>query len=142
MGRKRFALYTIWSLHLQAPGPLIAVGKLVSERELPKDVIKLIELFPKSANPMAALRTGTSLLSFSDPEADGKSMESNVRKTIRPIARVPSIIAYFDRVRRHEPLVHPKLDPAHNTAANNRPICVPRRLAIGRYCHSFTWNSG
>lgn len=93
-------------------------NKLVSERELPKDVIKLIELFPKSANPMAALRTGASLLSFSDPEADDKSMESNVRKAIRLIARVPSIIAYFDRVRRHEPLVHPKLDASVSAAAN------------------------
>ncbi len=93
-------------------------NKLVAERELPKDVIKLIELFPKSANPMAALRTGASLLSFSDPEADDKSMESIVRKAIRLIARVPSIIAYFDRVRRHEPLVHPKLDASVSTAAN------------------------
>ena len=93
-------------------------NKLVSERELPKDLIKLIEAFPKTANPMAALRTGVSILSFYDPEADDKSMESHVRKTIRLIARVPSIIAYFDRVRRGVELVHPKLDVATNTAAN------------------------
>ncbi len=93
-------------------------NKLVSERELPKDLIKLIEAFPKTANPMAALRTGVSILSFYDPEADDKSMESNVRKTIRLIARVPSIIAYFDRVRRGVELIHPKLDVATNTAAN------------------------
>ncbi len=93
-------------------------NKLASERELPKDLIKLIEAFPKTANPMAALRTGVSLLSFFDPEADDKSMESNIRKTIRLIARVPSIIAYFDRVRRGVGLVHPKLDTATNTAAN------------------------
>ena len=93
-------------------------NKLVSERELPKDLIKLIEAFPKTANPMAALRTGVSILSFYDPEADDKSMESNVRKTIRLIARVPSIIAYFDRVRRGVELIHPKLDVSTNTAAN------------------------
>ncbi len=93
-------------------------NKLVAERELPKELIKLIELFPKTANPMAALRTGVSLLSFSDPEADDKSMESNIRKVIRLIARVPSIIAYYDRVRRGEPLVHPKLDVNYSTAAN------------------------
>src|SRR3989338_1320672 len=93
-------------------------NKLVSERELPKDLIKLIEAFPKTANPMAALRTGVSILSFYDPEADDKSTESHVRKTIRLIARVPSIIAYFDRVRRGLELVHPKLDSGTNTAAN------------------------
>lgn len=93
-------------------------NKLISEREIPKDLIKLIESFPKTANPMAALRTGVSLLSFFDPEADDQSMESNVRKVIRLIARVPSIVAYFDRVRRGEKLVHPKLDVSLNTAAN------------------------
>lgn len=93
-------------------------NKLVSERELPKDLIKLIQAFPKTANPMAALRTGISLLSFFDPEADDKSMESNVRKTIRLIARTPAIIAYFDRVRHGQELVHPKSDHSSATAAN------------------------
>lgn len=93
-------------------------NKLASERELPKDLIRLIELFPKTVNPMSALRTGVSILSFYDPEADDKSIESNVRKAIRLIARVPSIIAYFDRVRRGEKLVHPKLEPGVSTAAN------------------------
>src|SRR3989338_121622 len=93
-------------------------NKLVSERELHRDLIAMIEGFPKTANPMAALRTGVSLLSFFDPEADDKSMESNIRKTIRLIARVPSIVAYFDRVRRGEKLVHPKLDSGANTAHN------------------------
>ncbi len=93
-------------------------NKLASERELPKDLIRLIELFPKTANPMAALRTGVSILSFYDPEADDKSMESNIRKAIRLTARVPSIIAYFDRVRRSEKLVHPKLESSVSTAEN------------------------
>src|SRR3989344_4596131 len=62
-------------------------NKLASERELPKDLVRLIESFPKTANPMAALRTGVSLLSFYDPEADDKSAEPNIRKTIRPTAR-------------------------------------------------------
>ena len=94
------------------------INRLVSERELPKDLARTIESFPKTIHPMAALRTGISLLSFFDPEADDKSPESNVRKSIRLIARVPSIIAYFDRVRHGSPLVHPKIDSALNTAAN------------------------
>ncbi len=93
-------------------------NKIASERELPKDLIKAIEGFPKTAHPMAALRTGVSLLSLYDAEAEDKSMESNIRKIIRLMARVPSIIAYFDRTRRGEPLAHPKLDPSVNTAAN------------------------
>ncbi len=94
------------------------INRLVSERELPKDLARAIESFPKTVHPMAALRTGISLLSFFDPEADDKSAESNVRKSIRLMARVPSIIAYFDRIRHGLPLVHPKIDPSFNTAAN------------------------
>ncbi len=93
-------------------------NKLSSERELPKDLVKLIETFPKTANPMAVLRTGISLLSFFDPEADDKSTESNVRKAIRLIARTPSLVAYFDRARHGLPLVHPKLDHGTTTAEN------------------------
>jgi citrate synthase len=93
-------------------------NKLVSERELPKDLIRLIESFPKTANPMAVLRTGISLLSFYDPEADDKSMESNVRKAIRLLARTPSIVAYYDRVRHGEKLIHPILETGTNTAGN------------------------
>src|SRR3989338_4041772 len=93
-------------------------NKLVSERSLHRDLIAMIEGFPKTANPMAALRTGISLLSFFDPEADDKSMESNIRKTIRLIARTPAIISYFDRVRHGQELVHPKSDHSSSTAAN------------------------
>ena len=93
-------------------------NKLASERELPKGLIEFIQKFPKTVHPMAALRTGVSLLSFFDPEAEDKSAESNVRKAIRLIARTPVIVAYFDRVRRGQALVHPKTESSHNTAAN------------------------
>ena len=93
-------------------------NKLLSERQLPKGLIDFIEKFPKTVHPMAALRTGVSLLSFFDPEAEDKSMESNVRKAIRLIARTPVIVAYFDRVRRGQSLVHPKMDFSLNSAAN------------------------
>src|SRR3989338_5810378 len=93
-------------------------NKLVSERELHRDLIAMIEGFPKTAAPMAALRTGISLLSFYDPEADDKSMESNVRKAIRLLARTPSIVAYYDRVRHGEKLIHPILEAGTSTAGN------------------------
>ena len=93
-------------------------NKLASERELPKGLTDFIQKFPKTVHPMAALRTGVSLLSFFDPEAEDKSMESNVRKAIRLIARTPAIVAYFDRVRHGQAIISPKSDSSHNTAAN------------------------
>ncbi len=91
---------------------------IASERELPAELIKLMELFPKKTNPMAALRSAVSLLSFYDAEADDKSMEANTRKAHRLMARVPALVAYFERMRKGLPLVQPKTDPAVSTAAN------------------------
>ncbi len=93
-------------------------NKLAAERELPQGLIKFLENFPKTVNPMAALRTGVSLLSFFDPEADDKSAESNVRKAIRLIARTPAIVAYFDHMRHGTKFIPPKSDIAYNCAAN------------------------
>ena len=93
-------------------------NKIASEREVPKDLVSLIEKMPKTANPMAALRTVVSMLSLFDPEADDQSKESNLRKALRLIARVPTIVAYFDRIRHSKPLVHPKTDASVSTAAN------------------------
>lgn len=93
-------------------------AKLAAERELPKEMFPFIERFPKTVNPMAALRTSVSLLSFFDAEADDKSLEANLRKTYRLIARVPAIVAAIDRVRRGSAIVAPKLDPQMSTAAN------------------------
>ncbi|MBI4352703.1 MAG: citrate synthase [Candidatus Omnitrophica bacterium] len=92
--------------------------KLAAERELPEDLVYLLEDFPKDAHPMAVLRSALSLLSFFDPEADDQGMEANVRKSIRLIARTPVIVAYWDRLRRGEEAVVPKKDPAAGVAAN------------------------
>lgn len=93
-------------------------AKLAAERELPKEILPFLERFPKSVNPMAALRTAVSLLSFFDTEADSKTPEANLRKAYRLIARVPTIVAALDRLRNSQPPVAPKKDPKIGTAAN------------------------
>ena len=81
-------------------------AQLAAERELPELFKKhLKDSFPKDANPIAALRSAISVLSFYDPEAEDKSRESNVRKAIRLIARTPVIVATLERQRKGlEPL--------------------------------------
>lgn len=92
--------------------------KLAAERALPAELVSFIQKFPKNANPMAALRSAVSLLSFYDNEAEDKTSESNVRKSIRLMARVPSLVAYFERSRKGLVPVEPKLDASYTTAAN------------------------
>jgi citrate synthase len=93
-------------------------AKLAKEREIPDDLVRSIQAFPKSVNPMAALRSALSLLSFFDPEADDLLREANLRKAVRLIARTPTIVATFERARRGEKRVAPKLDAKVSTAAN------------------------
>jgi citrate synthase len=63
-------------------------------------VLALLRTFPKDADPMAALRTAVSALGMFDPEADDNSDEANRRKAIRLTAKIPTIIAAFDRIRK------------------------------------------
>ncbi len=62
---------------------------------------------PKDANPMAALRTALSMLALYDDEAEDMSREANVRKAIRLTAKLPTLVAAFDRIRKGKDPVAP-----------------------------------
>ena len=92
--------------------------KLAAEREVPQGLLELFRSFPLKAHPMAVLRSAVSLLSFFDAEAEDKSAESNVRKAIRLIAKTPTLIATFERMRRGQARVAPNLSAEVSLAAN------------------------
>lgn len=92
--------------------------ELSGQRELPGQVTQVIRDIPKSAHPMAVLRTAVSFLALLDPASNDLSNESNLRKAISLLARIPTIIAYFHRTRSSQPLVSPKTDAAVSSAAN------------------------
>lgn len=91
-------------------------SKLQSERALPEPVLEYIRNTSKDAEPMAVLRTAVSMLSdFHDPEVKtGK--EFWVDKAIQLTAKMPTIIAAYDRVRNGKDPVPPLSDrsTAHN----------------------------
>ncbi len=93
-------------------------AKIAVDRDLPKEVVDFIGHLPKNASPMAVLRSTVSYLSFFDPEAESKSEDANLRKALRLMARVPTIVAYFDRLRKGLAIVPPKKDASVNTAAD------------------------
>src|SRR5690606_25933222 len=71
---------------------------------------------PADSDAMAALRTAVSALALYDPEANDNSDEANRRKAIKLTAKMPTIVATFDRARKQKPVVAPRADL--NTAAN------------------------
>ena len=78
---------------------------LAAERELDGETLDAVRRFPPAADPMSALRTGVSLLGLSDSDRSDGRPEATRRKGIRLIARIPTLVAAFDRARRgSEPL--------------------------------------
>lgn len=101
--------YLLWNGELPNASQLEELNeRLKAERDLPPMVIDLLSQTPEDANPMAALRTAMSALSLFDSEADDMSHEANYRKSIRLQARVPTVIAAFDRLRKGKEPVAPR----------------------------------
>lgn len=90
--------------------------QLVAERELPEAILAMMRGFPSDSDAMGALRTVVSALGLHDPEANDNSEEANRRKAIKLTARMPTIVAAFDRLRKGKAPVSPRKDLS--TAAN------------------------
>lgn len=101
--------YMLWNGDLPNQSQLDDLqAQLRAERALPADLIDhLRHHTPATTNPMAALRTAVSMLAHYDEEADDMSREANVRKAIRLTAKMPTILAAFDRIRKGKEVVAP-----------------------------------
>ncbi len=109
--------YLLW--HGQLPGEAersTLNEQLVHLRHVPEVVLDLLSRLPADFDAMAALRTGISLLSHYDPEANDGSEEANYRKALRLTAQIPVLIAALVRHRHGKPPIPPRT--TGNTAAN------------------------
>jgi citrate synthase len=73
---------------------------LALQRDLPEGVIRLLKGLPHETHSMEALRTGISLLAHFDPDALDHTPEAIRRKSDRLLARMPTIVAAWDRIRK------------------------------------------
>ena len=90
--------------------------QLAAERAIPSEVIDALKTRPKNALVMDILQAGVSLLAHHDPDITDQTQEAAVRMAIRLIAKFPTLLAAWDRVRNDkEPLQPlPQLDHAAN----------------------------
>lgn len=92
-------------------------AKLQAERGLPKPLIDYIRNTSSTAEPMAVLRTSVSMLSdFHDVSQDSTDKEFRINKAISITAKIPTIIAAFDRIRSGKEFIEPL--PDQSTAYN------------------------
>jgi citrate synthase len=89
---------------------------LVSERSIPAGLITALETIPKDAIPMDVLQAATALLAHYDPDIKEYSSEATLRMGIRLIAKYPTIVAAWDRIRNNKKPLDPDPDLSH--AAN------------------------
>jgi len=78
---------------------------LADDRELPNDLLDIFRRIPPKAHPMDVLSIAVAFLGTVDPEVRDHSREAAFRKTIKTIAKLPSIIASSWRIsQRLEPI--------------------------------------
>lgn len=84
-------------------------------RKLEEQEIEWIENFPEDGHPMDALKTCVSLLGMEYPPPPGEeeTREDLVESGKRIIARIPSFIAAFDRMRNGKQILQPREDLDH-----------------------------
>ena len=113
-------LYLLWTGALPTEEEFEAfTSAMATERSVDDCVLDTLDaLTSADERPMAALRTGVSMLSTTDPEGDAapRDIEAAKRKGRRIVAKTPTILAAYDRLRRGKEPVAPSEELSH--AAN------------------------
>jgi citrate synthase len=86
------------------------------ERETTEFIAGLMPTLAEQTSPMSMLRTTVSAASAYDQEGWDTSPEANYRKAVRLTSRIPTFIAYYDRMRQGLEPVPPNPNLPH--AAN------------------------
>jgi citrate synthase len=113
-------LYLLWNGELPTEQQLAEFADgLTEEMAIEQGVTDTLETLAEAdERPMAALRTGVSMLSASEPEsdADPEDLDAARRKGCRIVAKIPTILGAYDRLRRDEEPLDP--DPELSYAGN------------------------
>ena len=90
-------------------------NNLIASREIPEGIEKILKNLPKNSNPMDVLQSTVSALASYDTEKTD-DRDTNYNRAIQLIAKIPIIVAYWDRIRNGKELVRPskKLNHAGN----------------------------
>ncbi|MEM8532422.1 MAG: citrate/2-methylcitrate synthase [Chloroflexota bacterium] len=91
-------------------------ARLIGERRLSEAEQQLVERLPHDGHGMDALRTMVSALAQLDPQADDTQAHHVDNISIRLVAKIPTLLATWHRIRRGQTPIDP--DPELGHAAN------------------------
>ncbi|MEE9437163.1 MAG: citrate/2-methylcitrate synthase [Candidatus Adiutricales bacterium] len=81
--------------------------EVTASRELPDFVMKSLREWPGESNPMDVLQGSVPLLAMADPDLADASREAFERMSARLIARLPTLVAAWHRLRNGQEPLHP-----------------------------------
>lgn len=117
------SVYLLWNDRLPTRDELAAFdAELGASRTLNVGTLDILRSLPSDTTPMAALRTAVSAEGTSDPDAEDNSPEANLRKSTGLVARVPTMIAAYHRLRAGAEPIEPEPDLGH--ASNFLYMCA------------------
>jgi len=99
---------------------------LIKERSIPDNIVTLLKSFPRNTTRIELLRTAISALSLYDPDDYDYTEQANIRKGLRIVAKMPTLLAFAHRIQTNLPLVEPSEDLSHSAnyyymMTGNRP---------------------
>jgi len=90
--------------------------QLTAQRHIPPEVIAALKTRPRDALPMDILQCAVPMLAQHDPDITDQSLDASLRMAIKLIAKFPTIVAAWDRIRNGNQPIDPSPDLDH--AAN------------------------
>jgi len=104
-------VYLLWEGDLPNKQQLDAFsGRLAHGRALPPVVLDQLRRIPADAHPLAALRSGVSLLAHNDPQSESMDTKATRAKAERLQGQVPTIVCARARLRNGEEAIPPRAD--------------------------------
>jgi len=95
---------------------LLFKEELASHRKLPIGIIRHLKQRKKTANPMDVLQSVIPMLADFDTEARAGTKGTIMKQSLRLIAKMSTLVAYWDRIRKDLEIIEPDESLSH--AAN------------------------
>ncbi len=126
-------IFLLWDGRLPTADELADLkADLASKRELPPAAMAVLSEVATKMTPMDAIRTTISALGAGRADSDEFSLEADRLKAAATTAQFATIVAYYHRLRRGLPIIHP--DPELSHAGNflwmltgNKPTAAAER---------------
>jgi citrate synthase len=109
--------YLLWNNRLPTASELDEMRRQSRAcRFMPPEIFPALRNMPRNADPMAVMRTAVSMLAHYDPESEDNTPEAHQHKACRLLGQISGVIAAFERIRRGDEPIKPRMDLDH--AAN------------------------